>query len=294
MSRFNPRNPRGRQALLASARITRAKQNPNDTYQEPGSKKKNNVCKNTAITPSAKRKRRGSSSTSEGGEESDGDSDEDAEEGQSDDDEPALFAPSCSSKKKHAAGRYDYSQLDDNLSLPGDVEPVTYDDRLEYEDPNLSPEENRKLFEQKIFAETGEDSDAIYQAVDEISDSDEERASQGAHQDLSLFPGIDDDDDPESLLNEIEGMSAYGFGNDSEPDAHHIASSQESDSFLDTERERRVHFATDHGGLMYKMRFSESPVLGRALLPSALPNFADLDDDADDSMSIRQIVLTVS
>ncbi|EXJ67539.1 uncharacterized protein A1O5_09552 [Cladophialophora psammophila CBS 110553] len=299
MSRLYTRNSRGRQPMLGSIKISKSKEHPNDTY-EPKPKRGKAVRKYTVTKKSPGKRKRADSPAEEGddlsdyGSETAGDaSDEDSEdEADDEDDLPAVKAPSRS-RRLNGAGLKHQSIVPDNVSLAsssdsmfGDFEDYYEDD----EDPTLSPEENRKRFEEKVFAESDDDND-VYQAVDDISDSDDE--VEGQQQELLAMLSEEGQSDADFLLNQIDGLSAYGFGDESEGSIYRFASSQGSDSATETAPERRVHFVTDADPTIY-FPMSESPTITRALLPSALPDsgfsrhgadrrVVGLVDDLDDS-----------
>ncbi|KIW23364.1 uncharacterized protein PV07_11571 [Cladophialophora immunda] len=303
MSRLYTRNSRGRQPMLGSTiKLSKSKEHPNDTYQ-PKQKRGRPARKYTVTKKSTGKRKKADSSASEGdlssaygSETADDASDEDSEdEADDEDDLPAVKAPSRSRRLNGAGPKYQ-SISRDNMSLAsssdsmfGDFEDYYEDD----EDPNLSPEENRKRFEDKVFADSDDDND-LYQAVDDISDSDDDGdGDQLQEQELLAMLSEEGQSDADFLLNQIDGLSAYGFGDESEGSIYRFPSSQGSDSATETAPERRVHFATDADPTIF-LRMSESPTITRALLPSALPDIgfshrgADrrvggLVDDLDDS-----------
>jgi hypothetical protein len=198
-------------------------------------------------------------------------SDEDNDES-SDDDLPAVPAPSRS-RVLNGTGRKSHFADADSLSVAGSVDSM-FNDYPNYfdedDDPRLSPEENRKRFEDKIFANS-DDEDAVYQAVDDISDSDDDNEIQVQEQELLAMISDVDNSEADDLLNQIDGLSAYGFGDDSDVSIQRYPSSQGSDIANDRAGERRVHFAVEVDPMFY-MRMSESPTITRALLPAALPD----------------------
>jgi len=163
----------------------------------------------------------------------------------------------------------------DNVSIAGSMDSMfgDYDNYFdEDDDPRLSPEENRKRFETKVFADSDDDNDDVYQAVDDISDSDGDLDNDRLdEQELLAMLSEEDNSEADDLLNQIDGLSAYGFGDDSDASIHRLASSQGSDSGNEAVTERRVHFAVEADRSMF-LGMSESPTITRALLPSALPD----------------------
>ncbi|KAJ9610492.1 hypothetical protein H2200_005269 [Cladophialophora chaetospira] len=288
MSRLYTRNSKGRQPILGSTtKLSKSsKEHPNDTYQPNG--KKGKPVRNFAVakTAAAKRKRTDtpssgdSSSTFGGFDSADDASDEDSEEDADDENDlPAVKAPSRS-RSMNGAGRKSHA-IPDNVSFAGsdsmfgDFDNFFDDD----EDPRFSPEENRKRFEEKVFANSDDDND-VYQAVDDISDSDDDMDEHRLQQQelLAILPEVDLSG--ADFLNQIDGLSAYGFGDDSDASICHIPSSQSGDSATEAVAERHVHFAADADPMLF-MRMSESPTITRALLPSALPDTGFVDHGAD-------------
>jgi hypothetical protein len=283
--------------LGATTKFSRSTtQKHNDTYK-PADKKK--LTQKYAMTrkPVAKRKRRDSTSEEESTSGYDVDSvddgaDEDSEEDADDEDDiPAVKAPSRSRELNAAGRKYkkavrDDASLADSESMFGD-----FDEALDHdEDPNLSPEENRKRFEQKIFAESDDDND-VYQAVDEISDSDDDNLNNDfiEQQDFfAMFPDAQLSDT--DFVNQIDGMTDCGFGNESDSSFNHGPSSPEDTKDVDATPVRHVHFAAE-AAPSSSLRMSASPTITRALLPSALPNTEDavqsglILDELDDCMS---------
>lgn len=305
MSRLYTRNSKGRQPMLGSAtKFSRSsRQHPNDTYQPNG--KKGKTVRNFAITTKASSKRKradspasgDSSSTFGGFDSADDASNEDSDEETDDEpDLPAVKAPSRSETMNKTGRRT--QPISDNVSLAGsdsmfgDLDNYFDDD----EDPNFSPEENRKRFEDKVFGDSDDDDDdnEIYQAVDDISDSDDDLDEFRIQEQEMLAIMPDADLSGADFLNQIDGLSAYGFdGDESDATIYHIPSSQSGDSAVEAVPDRHVHFEEEDPTLF--MRVLSSPTIARALLPSALPDTglpildADLHsgglaDDLDDCM----------
>ncbi len=310
MSRLYTNSPRGRQPLLGSTvKFSKfSKQHPNDTYQ-PNAKKSKPV-RASAVTKKSigKRKRAdtpasgNSSSTFGGFDSADDASAEDSEEDADDEDDlPAVKAPSRSRNMKEAGRKPE--PIPDDVSVAGSdnmfggLDNYYEDD----DDPNFSPEENRKRFEDKVFANSDDDDDLdVYQAVNDISDSDDDLDELRIQEQevLAMFPEETFSDT--DFLNQIDGMSAYGFGNDSDTSIYRFPSSQDGDSAAEGIAERHVHFATDADPTLF-MRLSASPTITRALLPSALPDIGSSGhsagprvgafvDDLDDCMFQRDLL----
>ena len=304
MSRIYTRNSRGRQPMLGATtlKFSKSREHPSDSYRPKRDKAKPLPKKPIARKPVGKRKREDTpaseeSSSSFGGFDSADDaSDEGSEEGDADDDLPAARAPSRS-RTMNGTGRkprFKHDNVSDagSDSMFGDFDDYFEDD----EDPNVSPEENRKRFEEKVFADSDDDDDSdIYQAVDEISDSDEDMDEERIQQQelLAMLPeeALSDTD----FLNQIDGLSAYGFGDESDASVYPFRSSHSGESGTEAGAERHVHFAADADPTIF-MRLPDSPTMTRALLPSALPDtgfsihgaesrVGGLADDVDDCMS---------
>ncbi|OCT49104.1 hypothetical protein CLCR_04709 [Cladophialophora carrionii] len=280
MSRLYTRNSRGRQPMLGSTiKMTKSsKEHPNDLYQPANGKKSKPVRKYAVTKKSGKRKRAATpvsvdSSSSFGGFDSADDaSDEDSEEDADDEDDlPAVKAPSRSGHM-NGAGRK-FRTVHDNVSMAGsDSMFGDFDNYYEEdEDPNVSPEENRKRFEEKVFADSDEDDNDVYEAVDDISDSDDDLDERRIQQQELLVMLPEEELSDTDILNQIDGLSAYGFGDDSDGSIYRFPSSQSGDSATEAVAERHVHFAADADPTLF-MRMSESPTITRALLPSALPD----------------------
>lgn len=310
MSRLYNRSARGRQTSLGSApKLPKPKENSNDTYQLPNGKKNKIQHKQRSLTSKVAAKRRRADSTSSeelselssfGSDTADDASGEDSEDdSDNEDDLPAVQAPSRSRPLTNGTGRQIRSTSRGGFSIAGSTDSMFGDYEHLYEDvdddPKLSPEENRKRFESQIFADLDDDNDDVYEAVDEISDSEDELDGRRIEeQEILAMLSEEDNSDADFLLNQIDGLSAYGFGDDSDATIYRFPSSQGSDSGTEAATERRVHFAVESDRSIF-LGLSESPTITRALLPSALPEAAfhtpiadkrsgGLVDDLDDCM----------
>lgn len=276
----------------SATRFTKSsREHPNDTYH-PHKGKRNNPIHKFALTKPSSGKRKRADSPASGGDSTsslefdsaDDASDEDNEEEDDDDDDdhPAAKAPSRS-PNLNRAGRKMKKVAADDVSVAGSSESMfgDFDDYYEDdEDPDFSPEENRKRFEEKIFAESEDDDNDVYQAVDDISDSDDDVDEHRIQQQELLAMLPEDVLSDTDFLNQIDGLSAYGFGDESDCSVYRLPSSQSSDSGTEAATERHVHFAADTDPTIF-MRMSESPTITRALLPSALPDTGFLNHSAD-------------
>ncbi len=202
-------------------------------------------------------------------EDDDGDESDENDEGDDESDQPAALAPSRGYKKRmiHKAGR-----LAEYRRLFHSQDPVLY------EDPH-------DLFGGAI--EDEDDDDEFYRAVDDISDEDDQSEALfqpngagdggGAHanfltdQSSSTFPFPDPEHEADFILDQVDGLSAYGFGDDIDTgDGSGEFSAPSEDGDITTVAERHVHFGSDVEQ-MNAYGKSTSPSFTRALLPSAMP-----------------------
>ena len=265
MARLYSRSLKGRKVLLSSpTRTTRSRH----TNNSPSTSGKTHPAPSTStiLAPArAPTKQRSKTSTKNHDEsyglEGDGDSDsaEDADDDDDDDDEedeeeePEYYAPSHA-KKMHQTGR------------------------------KISPME----YEQRLFGSSDDEDDDVYEAVNDISDSDDdigEKHEEAYFESLinkskaSAVFESETEEDPASILDNIDGMSFLGFDGDVDLEGleEPLSFSDDSDSHMDvayeTVVERHVHFPSDidQPG---RLTASISPLLTRALLPSALPKDA--------------------
>lgn len=272
MSRLYTRNSRGRQPVLSTPKSSKSKQFLDDTYQEP-TRRYNAASKYAAAVQQARPRRSGSTASDTASGDLDGEdaSDEESE----DDEEPVVIAPSrktpfVEAGRTFAEGTFDTASLAGSVgSMFGDYEDY-YDHK---EDPNLSPDENVKRFEDRVLANSDDDDDddEVYRAVDDISDSDDDVEQ---YEEQQLLASMTDDEvpDEEFYLNQIDGLSAYGFGDESDATVPFPPSSRGSDTGAvnDPIIERHVRFDMD-SAQAFHLQLSSSPTISRALLPSALP-----------------------
>lgn len=273
MSRHYSKNGRPRHPPTATPRLLKTKDFANDNYQEPTSRRNRKQSKHASLVQQAKQRRKAATpSSSESSDDFDADdasdeqSEDDDDEGD-DDDLPAALAPSLHvtiGEAGHVFGE---------IQRAGSVESMFGENGLDVGQQELPTLEDMRRFEENLFA-TVSDDDA-YAAVEDISDSDDEAVDQREEQ--RLIAELSDDNELEELdlLNQIDGMSAYGFGDDSEATAPYPPSSQGSDSADDVGPTRHVHFNVDPARA-FNPSLSESPTFSRALLPSALPDSASL------------------
>jgi len=163
------------------------------------------------------------------------DDDDDDEDDEDNDEEPEFFAPSHA-RSLHQTGRK--------------ISPLQY--------------------ENELFAGSDEDDDDVYEAVNDISDS-EDGAPEELEEQIEAF---DEQDILHEFLDDIDGLSAVGYGGDLDPLETLTAFSDESGSSMEATSRRRVHFPEDVEQRKNVLSASLSPLLTRALLPSALPDDA--------------------
>jgi hypothetical protein len=188
--------------------------------------------------------------------------DDDDEDGDDESDLPAAFAPPRGHK-------------DHTIRKAGQL--AEYRRMLHSEDPVLY-EDPHDLF--GGIVEDDEDEDDFYRAVDDISDEDEQNDElfQAGGTDAALFLDQsaslslpDPDHETDFILDRVDGLSAYGFGDDLDTgDGSGEFSAPSEDGDLTTVAERHVHFGSDVEQMNAYGKCS-SPSLTRALLPSALP-----------------------
>jgi hypothetical protein len=174
----------------------------------------------------------------------DNDDDEDDEDDDESDEEPSSFAPSYLAATTRT-GRPD-------LPLPiSEISPLEY--------------------ERGLFGNSDDDDDEIYEAVNYISDyEDDVREEVVEAQELQDILLSESEDDPTTVLDHIDGLSVLGFGGDADIIDGVASNSDESASMPDVTVERHVHFQSDIDRSSV-LNVSVSPLLTRALLPSALP-----------------------
>lgn len=257
---------------MAAPRLLKTKDFADGNYQEPASKRNRKTSKYATNVQQAKRRRKAatpSSSDSSDGFDADDASDEQSEDDAEDDDLPAVNAPSRHGIVGETGRFYD------EVPRAGSVESMFGENGLDLENQDLPTLEDMRRFEENLFANASDDDDA-YAAVEDISDSDDEAINHREEQ--LLIDELSEDDELEELdlLNQIDGMSAYGFGDDSEGTAAYPPSSQGSDSADEVGPARHVHFNVDPAHA-FNPSLSESPTFSRALLPSALPHSASLE-----------------
>jgi hypothetical protein len=255
---------------MAAPRLLKTKDFANENYQDPSSKRNRKLSKHVTLVQQAKRRRKAATpSSSESSDDFDAEdaSDEQSEDDDEDDDLPAAHTPSHHDAFD-AAG-----QIFDQMQRAGSVDSMFGENNLDVGGQDLPTLEDMRRFEENLFANVSDDD--AYAAVEDISDSDEEAINQ--HEEQRLMDELSDDNELEELdlLNQIDGMSAYGFGDDSDATAQYPPSSQGSDSADELGPTRHVHFNVDPARA-FNPSLADSPTFSRALLPSALPDSATL------------------
>lgn len=203
------------------------------------------------------------SSDDEVADDEDDEASDEEDDGDDESDQPAAFAPPREHKKHTMRGA---GRLAEYRRMFHSEDPVLY------EDPH------------DIFGgmnEDDDDDDDFYRAVDDISDEDEQNDEMfqpnGADAGLLLdqsgspFSLPDPEHEADFILDQVDGLSAYGFGHDLDTgDGSGEFSAPSEDGDLTAVAERHVHFGSDIEQ-MNAYGKSTSPSLTRALLPSAMP-----------------------
>lgn len=134
-------------------------------------------------------------------------------------------------------------------------------------------------FEKSLFES---DDDQVYERVNEVSDSDSEDDEAIQRAETEALTAEFAEDLTSHFANQIDGMSAYGFGSDSEEGGSILMPFSSGDE-ANASQHRRVHFEEqDPVGIASAFAaLADSPTMTRALLPSALPDDDDVvDNDA--------------
>lgn len=131
------------------------------------------------------------------------------------------------------------------------------------------------------------DDDQVYEKVNEVSDSDNDEDEEALERAETAFLESQLQDEfsnpwASHFANQIDGMSAYGFGDDSDEGSNVFAFSGSDD--LNEPQARRVHFEEPPSPALEKAMavLADSPTISRSLLPAALQYGDDIiaDDDA--------------
>ena len=201
----------------------------------------------------------------------DEDEDDEASDDDGDDesDQPAVFAPPRGLKKHsfRQAGR-----LAEYRRMFHSKDPVLYEDPHDLFGGSMEDEDD--------------DDDDLYRAVDDISDGDEQNdeafplngfagsaiATLFPEQSGSPYPLSDPENEANFILDHVDGLSAYGFGDDLDTGdgSEEFSAPSEDDDYFAAAPERHVHFGSDVEHMTVYGK-ATSPSLTRALLPSAMP-----------------------
>lgn len=236
---------------------------------------KKSGARETTTVKNNKRKRRLPSfseaeSTTSGGE-SDGESDFDEESEEADDESenPEAEALSHFATLDRGAGPSLLNQ--ESVEFPELGEWTGFPDMSDAEDgPILGTD-----FEQTLF---DSDDDQVYERVNEVSESEHEDDEDVERAETQLLAAEFNDDMTSHFANQIDGMSAYGFGDDSDEEGSVFFPFSSSDEANEA-HERRVRFEEQLSifeqqevGVPHAFAaLGHSPTMTRALLPSALP-----------------------
>lgn len=211
------------------------------------------------------------------------DNDESEAEGESDeaDDESEdaeVDAPSRFTSFRAEAGPF---------LLPNELDNGEWDGFPEADLPEL-PSEGRSMFDVHDFERSlfESDDDQVYERVNDVSDSDSDNDEAIQRAETEALTAEFAEDLTSHFANQIDGMSAYGFGSDSEEEGSILMPFSSGDEAKGSQQ-RRVHFEEqDPVGIASAFAaLADSPTMTRALLPSALPDIHDsvVDRDADDA-----------
>lgn len=260
--------------------------------------------KSIAVPRKARRKTASVSdveSTSSGGVSLDDDFDADSEnvDEESDEaDEPDVVSPSRFTRLRGGTGPK-YDEDSDNLSDDSwDGFPETALGPVQSTTHQLAPAIGQSSQPSVNMSTFLSDDDDMYEGVNQISESEPEDDAKIEKRETSMIirelsPLIIDTDMTSHFANQIDGMSEYGFGSDSEASIGLFTESE--DLFEAASRSIHVRFE-EPSALEMEDRMQalvDSPTMTRALLPSALPvtveqtgAYASEDDEDDDYDSV--------
>jgi len=275
-------NARGRQSHLSPTRGPQIRLTFGGKTGKKHSAQENSIVKNNN-----KRKQRPPSfseaeSTTSGGESGEeSDIDEESEEADDESEDPEADALSHFATLRGGAGPNSLNQ--ESVELPELGEWAGFPDMPDAKDPYVLDKEIEKtLFDS--------DDDLVYERVNEVSDSENEDDEDVERAEAQLLAAEFNDDMTSHFANQIDGMSAYGFGDDSEEEGSVFFPFSSSDEANEA-HDRRVRFEEQLS--IYEQRevgvphafaaFGHSPTMTRALLPSALP-----DKNGDDHGRLQE------
>jgi len=237
-------------------------------------------------------------STSSGGE-SDGESgvDEESEEADDESEDPEAVALPHFATLRGGAGPTPLNQ--ESVGLPELGEWAGFPDLSDAEDVLVLGTD----FETTLF---DSDDDHVYEGVNEVSDSEHDNDEAINRAEEELLAAEFGDDMTSHFANQIDGMSAYGFGDDSDGEGSVFFPFSSSDE-ANEGHGRRVRFEEQMSileqqevGVPHAFAvLGHSPTMTRALLPSALPDRnsdegkrdAEPSDDDYDCMWKGDIIL---
>lgn len=205
---------------------------------------------------------------------------DDADDESEEIEDPGVDFPSHLVSLRGAAGLPDTQQSFDNVSEPDTW--TGFPDSDQNYPTWLDDEEIKKT----IF---DSDDDQVYEKVNEVSDSDndDEEALERAEAEFIEAQLQDEFNNPwaSHFANQIDGMSAYGFGSDDSDEESNVFAFSGSDDLNDSQA-RRVHFEERSSPDLEKAMavLADSPTISRSLLPAALQyghdeGHAQHDDD---------------
>lgn len=248
---------------------------------------KKNGSREVITIPKNARKRRAPSvseaeSTTSGESSAEEDFDDDSEEADDESEDPEVDALLHGPPFRGGAGPDMSDEESDHASdlgewagfpeLPGQ-EPLEWDQEM-----------NRKLFDS--------DDDLEYEKVNEVSDMEDDEEAE-FQSETQLFANELNEEMTSHFANQIDGMSAYGFGDNSDDEESVVFPWSSSDEANDA-RTRHVRFE-EPMDLSEQQKvgipnafavFGHSPAMARALLPSALPeksSESDIEQNAEGS-----------
>lgn len=285
MSRQTNANARGKQSQVTRNR------GPHIKLTIGGKIRNKNGVRKTTTVKSNNRKKRNSSlsdaaSTTSGAEsESESDIDEESEEADDESDEPEADALSYAAEVPRGAGP---SLLNQNfVPHPEPGEWAGFPDMSDDQDPYVVD----RSIEKAIFES---DDDMVYERVNEVSDSEfgDDQAVLQAQEDFTaelqggeLSATEYGEDMTSHFANQIDGMSAYGFGDGSDDEESTFlpfSSGDETEAHPRHVRfeEQMNFFEQQEVGVPHAFAvLGHSPTMTRALLPSALTDENGDDDD---------------
>jgi len=250
--------------------------------------KKNGAQKTTTVRNSKKKSRLSSFSEAESttsGDKSDGESDMDEASEEADDESEDPEADALSHLAKLPCGAGPTPSNQESAGFPELGEWAGFPDLPDTKDPyDIEQDLEKTIFDS--------DDDLVYERVNEVSESENENDADLERAEEALLTAEFDEERTSHFANQIDGMSAYGFGDDSEDEEEGsiffpFSSSDEANEA----HERRVHFQEQMSfieqqevGMPHAFTvLGHSPTMTRSLLPSAmLPSGLTLSNENSD------------